>query len=100
MTEVRTHSEASAELEATVEFYESRLGCLGLRFLFAVESAIERIAAFPESGFPLDEGFRKIIVPGFPFSIVYQEPENHVLFLAVARHYRRPGYWLRRSRVD
>ena len=85
------------ELEATEEFYESRLGGLGLRFILAFESGIERIEDFPQSGSPLSEGLRKVIVPGFPFSIVYQEMQDQIMILAVAHHYRRPGYWLHRS---
>ena len=85
------------ELEATGEFYESRLGGLGMRFLLAFESGIERIEGFPQSGSPLSGGLRKIVVPGFPFSIVYQETQDQIMILAVAHNYRRPGYWLHRS---
>ena len=97
MKELSFHHEASAELEATVEFYESRLQGLGLRFLDAVESAIERISAMPESGSPLSETLKKVIVSGFPYSIIYREMENQILLLAVAHSYRRPGYWEQRS---
>jgi len=38
-----------------------------------------------------------VTVPGFPFSIVYRETQDQILILAVAHHYRRPGYWLQRS---
>ena len=70
-------SEASSEIEATVGFYESRLDGLGLRFLSAVENGIERIAAFPESGSRVAEGLRKVIVVGFPYSIIYHHlPES------------------------
>ena len=48
MIGVEIHLDASMELEATEGFYESRLGGLGLRFLLAVESGTERIAAFPK----------------------------------------------------
>ena len=91
MIEVEIHPDASMELEATAEFYESHLGGLGLRFLFAFESGIERIERFPQSGSPLSDGFRKVVVPGFPFSIVYQETQDQIMILAVAHHYRRPG---------
>lgn len=37
------------------------------------------------------------IVPGFPFSIIYHDMQDIILILAVAHHYRRPGYWLQRS---
>jgi toxin ParE1/3/4 len=91
------HHEASAELRSTVEFYESRLNGLGSRFLSAVGSALERISSLPGSGSPLDEGLRKLVVAGFPYNIIYQELEDHRLLLAVAHHYRRPGYWEQHS---
>ena len=97
MKEQSFHHEASAELEATVEFYESRLEGLGIRFLAAVESAIERISAWPESESPLSESLIKMIVSGFPYSIIYRETENQILLLALAHHYRRPGYREQRS---
>ncbi len=100
MIVVNFQSEASAEIEATVEFYESRLEDLGIRFLSAVESGIERIAAFPESGSRVDEGIRKVTVAGFPYSIIYRNLEGNILILAVAHHYRLPGYWLNRSQED
>ncbi|MCH8987221.1 MAG: type II toxin-antitoxin system RelE/ParE family toxin [Chloroflexi bacterium] len=80
-----------------MEFYESRLRGLGLRFLSAVKSAIERFSAFPESGSPLGGGLRKLILRGFPYSIIYLETGENILLLAVAHHYRRPEYWARRS---
>ena len=97
MIEVEIHPDASAEPEATEEFYESRLGGFGLRFLLAIESGIWRIEIFPQSESSLSEGFREVVVPGFPFSIVYQEAQDQIMILAVAHHYRLPGYWLNRS---
>ena len=97
MKELDFHAEASAELEAAVDFYESRLRGLGFRFLAAVGSAIERISALPESGAPLNEALRKVIVSGFPYSIIYSGTDDHILLLAVAHHYRQPGYWEQRS---
>ena len=97
MKEVIFLAEALAELEAAVDFYESRLEGLGIRFLFAVQSQIERIEAFPDSGHGLDDGIQKVSVLGFPFSIIYRNAEDRVLLLAVAHHFRNPGYWLGRS---
>jgi len=91
------HDEASAELEASVEFYELRLFDLGLRFLAAVESTIERISTLPGSGSPISGGLRKVTVMGFPYSIIYGETGDHILPIAVAHHYRRPGYWAQRT---
>src|SRR5436853_193293 len=94
--EIEFHPSAQAELDATVGFYESRLEGLGIRFLAAVEETTERIVASPDAASPLGEGFRKRLVPGFPFRIVYRRLEQRVFIVAIAHQHRRPGYWHRR----
>ncbi len=66
------HPEARAEASESVDFYEGRLKGLGVRFLSAVEQTAEHISTSPQAGTPLAGGFRKRIVPGFPYSIVYR----------------------------
>ena len=91
------HPEARAEMRESVEFYEARLEGLGFRFLSAVEQTTERISTHPEAGAPLTSGFRKRIVPGFPYNIIYRVWEDYIYLVAVAHHHRRPGYWRVRS---
>jgi len=92
------HPEARAEADESVEFYEARLNGLGLRFVTAIEATAERISTNPEAGAPLAGGFRKRIVPGFPYNIIYRAWEDYIYLVAVAHHRRRPGYW--RDRAD
>jgi plasmid stabilization system protein ParE len=91
------HPEARAEMRESFEFYEARLEGLGLRFLSAVEQTAERISTHPEAGTPLAD-FRKRIVSGFPYNIIYRVWEDYIYLVAVAHHHRRPGYW--RERAD
>jgi len=95
--EIEFHPLARAELDASVDFYESRLEGLGIRFLAAVEETTERIAASPGAGSPLTGGFRKRLVAGFPFNIVYRTWDEQMFLVAVAHQHRRPGYWRRRT---
>lgn len=97
MKEAVFHPEAQAEVSQSVEFYEARLNGLGLRFLSAVEQTAERISASPEAGPPLEGGFRKRIVPGFPYSVIYRVWEDYVYLVAVAHQHRRPDYWRQRA---
>ena len=90
------HPSARAELDESAIFYESRLGGLGTRFVASVEEAVGRIADSPAAGAPLDGEYRKRIVAGFPFSVIYRVWEDHVFIMAVAHQHRRPGYWRRR----
>jgi plasmid stabilization system protein ParE len=81
-----------------VEFYQARLDGLGWRFLEAVEATADRVSASPNAGAPLAGGYRKRIVPGFPYSVIYRVWEDNVYLVAVAHQHRRPGYW--RGRLD
>jgi hypothetical protein len=94
--EIEFHPSAR-ELDASVAFYESRLKGLGIRSLSAVEKTTDHIATSPDAGSPLAGGFRKRLVPGFPFSIIYRTWHEQVYLLAVAHQHRRPGYWQRRN---
>jgi plasmid stabilization system protein ParE len=96
--EVIFHPEARAEMRESVEFYEARLDGLGFRFLSAVEHTAERISGHPEAGAPLGGEFRKRIVPGFPYNVIYRVWEDYIYLVAVAHQHRRPGYW--RERTD
>jgi len=79
-------------------FYEKRNEGLGWRFLRAVGDAETRIARNPRT-FPLLEGeFRRCIVRGFPYSLLFRFDDDGVLVVAVANQRRRPGYWRRRVR--
>ena len=98
MKEAIFHPEARAEMRQSIEFYEARLEGLGLRFLAAVEQTTERIVAHPEAGAPLTGEFRKRIIQGFPFNVIYRVWEGHIYLVAVAHHHRRPSYW--RERAD
>ena len=97
MKEAVFHPEARTEVEQSVEFYETRLDGLGLRFLTAVEETAERISASPEAGAPLARGFRKRIVSGFPYSVIFRVWEDYVYLVAVAHQHRRPEDWRQRA---
>ena len=81
----------------SIDFYEVRFEGLGLRFLAAVEETTKRIVAYPEAGAPLAGEFRKRIVQGFPFNMIYHVWEDYIYVVAVAHHHRRPGYWRERA---
>jgi len=92
---------AAARLEflAEVIYYGEVEAGLGVRFARAVEEATARALAFPQSGSPFRSNTRRVLVNGFPFSIIYRpEPEGIVIF-AVAHHARRPYYWQSRVRA-
>jgi len=90
---------ARLELLAEVIYYSEAEAGLGARFTAAVEEAAARALAFPQSGSLSRFNTRRVLVNGFPFSLVYrQEPDGIVVF-AVAHHALRPYYWQSRVRA-
>jgi hypothetical protein len=63
----------------------------------AVEQTADRISAHPEAGARLSGEFRKRIVSGFPYNIIYRVWEDYIYLVAIAHQHRRPGYWRNRS---
>jgi toxin ParE1/3/4 len=63
---------AAARLEflAEVIYYSEVEAGLGARFTAAVEEAAARALAFPESGSPFRSNTRRVLVNGFPFSLI------------------------------
>jgi len=90
------HPEASEEKLESARFYEARSEGLGSDFLASVEETTRRIEQFPEAGPVERAGIRKRIVPGFPFTILYEVQGNQILIAAVMHQHRRPGYWRER----
>ncbi len=97
MKEAIFHSEAWEEVRESVDFYDERLDGLDLRFLAAVEQTAERVSTYPEAGSLLTSGFRKRIVQGFPYNIIYRVWEDYIYLVVVSPHRRRSGYWRERA---
>ena len=93
MKQLLFHTEATAELEEAVSFYEGRSQGLGKALLAEVELATSRIREHPGIGAPYrDTGFRHYVLRRFPFLICYLELADAIWIAAVAHGKRRPGY--------
>lgn len=91
------HPDALAEYEEAARYYASCQDGLGLRFIDAVEHAIQQIADGPERWRVLDGDIRRYLTRVFPYAVLYSiEPEN-VLIVAVMHCHREPGYWRERA---
>jgi plasmid stabilization system protein ParE len=91
---VRFHPAAREELRAAIEWYEEREAGLGAALLDEVDWAIGRIAELPEAWpiSPLDPRARYLILPKFPYRVIYL-PVSDPVVIAIAHQRRRPGYW-------
>ena len=72
MKAVAFHPEAEAEFIAAAQHYERQAPGLGLDFISAVERTYQRLAAFPESGHEFGARLRRVLVPGFPYGLLYR----------------------------
>jgi len=87
------HQLAERELnEAAAYYHEARPG-LGAVFLEAVERTVLRAAATPSAGHPVSEILRRLIVPKFPFLLIYRLCGEDLRVLAVANTKHRPFCW-------
>ncbi len=93
---VRFHRLAKAELQDGVRFYEDKAAGLGVAFLDQVEEAIQRICAHPESAPVTVDTLRKLVLPTFPYNIIYRQVPNEIQILALAHQRREPQYWVGR----
>jgi toxin ParE1/3/4 len=98
LKDVVLHSEARAELDDAVAFYEERREGLGVEFLTVIEKAFERIQENPKQGsIYRDSGHRKLVVRKFPYVLFFRELSDRIRITAIAHAKRRPGYWKGRA---
>lgn len=96
MTDVRFVPEARQEFLAQVAYYEKESTGLGGRFRREIEKTVRIATSFPRAGSPCAARTRRVIVKGFPFSIVYRSEGAGIVVFAVAHFRRHPSYWFDR----
>ena len=94
------HPEATAELDASTDWYAEHGAAAARNFLVAVDIAITSITQDPVRFFRVDERHQACSVVKFPFQIVYRHESNRIVIIAIAHAKRRPGYWRDRKFAD
>lgn len=94
------HEQAYHEYIQAYEWYELKQKGLGNKFSAAVEKRLNNISANPEHYSKVRGNFRQALLPGFPFTIVYEFfPRSGTLYIAAIYHTRRkPSGRYRKSR--
>jgi catechol 2,3-dioxygenase-like lactoylglutathione lyase family enzyme len=70
------HPDAQDEFISAVQFYESQTAGLGLDFILTIQRTYERLDEFPATGAPFGRRLRRLLVPKFPYGLLYRvEPE-------------------------
>lgn len=91
------HPEADAEFLAHVRHYHEIDPELGNRFYDAVVARLHLAVQHPKRHRVYDPPARRVLVPDFPYAVLYVPRADYVLIVAVMHLKRRPGYW--RSRL-
>jgi plasmid stabilization system protein ParE len=89
---------ARAELEEAVDRYEARRPGLGAEFAAEVQNAISRILQLPLASPRISPRCRRSRVARFPYGVIYQIRQNHILIVAVMHLRREPSYWRDREK--
>ncbi len=91
------HPEAEQEFIEAAAYYERQVMGLGERFGGEVRQVIERLLEYPELGSPINEDLRRLVLPRFPYVLIYSVTSDLLRVVAVAHAHRRPGYWRTRG---
>jgi plasmid stabilization system protein ParE len=98
MKTVTFHPLAEQELTEAATYYEEQKIGLGSEYLEAVEQAVNCLMYYPEIGAKIRGSIRRLVLPKFPYSLLYRVLEGEeIRILAVAHHQRKPFYWSRRK---
>jgi len=93
---IRFHPDVSEDIEGSFHWYEREQEGLGLQFVDEIEKSLDILSLSPGTWAFFKHGFRRYILPRFPFSIVYKEEETVIYVVAVMHNSRKPNYWMDR----
>lgn len=98
MMRVAFRPEARAEVLAAKQWYDQQVRGLGRDFAHALDSAIASIRRNPGAYQQIDVDCRRVLLPRFPYSLIYRFEPSNILVVAVFHHSREPGFWQKRLR--
>jgi toxin ParE1/3/4 len=91
------HPDVSYEIKESYLWYQEKAEGLGVNFLDELETAYQAILELPNAWPNHSRGFKRYLLTGFPFSVIYKYTANVVYVVAVMHNSRKPGYWLKRT---
>ena len=75
--------EARRELGEAVDFYVSRDLRVARRFTARIRQTLDRAVRFPYCGLALRGDLRRLIIPGFPYGLLYRVRDNSLQIAAL-----------------
>ncbi|MCC5622189.1 type II toxin-antitoxin system RelE/ParE family toxin [Nostoc sp. CHAB 5715] len=98
MKRIVFHPLAEQELVDIASYYEEQNQGLGLDYLTEVQGAINLLMRYPAAGVVVRGFVRRLILPKFPYSLLYRVVDDNLIrILAIAHHKRKPVYWIGRE---
>jgi len=94
---LRFHPEAAVEAREARRWYRARNEQASTAFVVAYRRTLDSIREAPERWPAHRHGTRRVVLRGFPYSVVYRASDGAVVVVAVAHDKRRPGYWRERT---
>ncbi len=97
MTRVNISSLASEDLRIAASYYAEVDQKLASAFLQEFDRISSVVSELPEIGSPVGDGYRKMVMRRFPFTVIYRNELERILILAVGHQRRHPDSWLKRK---
>jgi plasmid stabilization system protein ParE len=90
---IRVLSSAEREIAEAADYYNGQAPGLGNEFMSEIRKALRRIVSFSGSCPRFSAKTRRCFLNRFPYGIVYQEREDHVVVMMVMHLKRDPRRW-------
>lgn len=94
---MRWTSQANRDLRSALTYYGDRSWLNAQRFLDELGAVTERIESLPQSGHPYLNETRRVLMPNYPYGVVYRADDAGLVLVAIAHLSRRSGYWIERD---
>lgn len=94
---IRFLSVAEQEFAETVDYYNEQRSGLGYEFAAEVKTTLGRIISFPNAWPSFSPRTRRCLTNRFPYAVLYQQREGHILVIAIMHLKRDPKKWRERT---
>lgn len=85
--------DAENDVAEIANWYDEQRTGLAAEFLDAVEQVVTRVARWPAYGLLVGARTRRVLVPSFPYLVLFVSHEEHVEVTAVCHFARHPRRW-------
>lgn len=97
---IDVHPEAKQEIVGSLRYYERTDPMLAEDLDARIDTAVDLIAAKPDTWSPYLHGTRRYLLDRFPYALIYRERAGVIQLVALVHHRRKPGYWSDRLSSD